>query len=481
MKAPRILPTLSIVLTLAILGVGRSHADSSPGGASALRCPCHPGQNTADPPRFDRHVLWSYGTGNRGVGEGELSGPHSAEENPLNPDEIVVSEQYGNDILLINRRTGAMRVLYGERGVPGRGKRLHAAHSAHFMPAGPFQGHVLITEYQGDHRVMIIDRNDGEVLWSYHGLEKPLEAIYWDEAHIMASDQDHGVFKIRLSDQAKVWEYDSQPHGHPFYLQNLAVKPVHDPQFRMRNDSSYGGDLLIGYWGPYPVVREIDTRTKKTIWLYGQHREHGQGDLWDRLYTPVRGFRYGMNERGGGVTIIVDERARIFAVNRDKELLWDLGGSSGGDLLIATPYALLPTYISATTRGTLLVTDWGRNMIYEINPFHIPPRTAKDAYLFTDYATEDEFADSGIMESRGYSQKLIQVYNKQDAHRVVWRVLGSHNTKDWQVIHAPSEPVAPAQGAHVAIRGPWNYLKVQAKSSKPGNSTRFDAYITLRR
>ena len=51
--------------------------------------------------RFDRHVLWSYGTGNRGVGKGELSGPHSAEENPLNPDEIVVSEQLGNDVLLI--------------------------------------------------------------------------------------------------------------------------------------------------------------------------------------------------------------------------------------------------------------------------------------------------------------------------------------------------------------------------------------------
>ena len=49
------------------------------------------------------------------------------------------------------------------------------------MPAGPYQGHVLITEYKGEHRVMIIDRNDGEVLWSYDGLEKPLEAIYWDE------------------------------------------------------------------------------------------------------------------------------------------------------------------------------------------------------------------------------------------------------------------------------------------------------------
>ena len=120
-----------------------------------------------------QHVLWSYGTGNMGVGDGELFGPHSAEENPLNPDEIIVSEQLGNDILLINRRTGSTRVLYGERGMPGGGKRLNEADSAHFMIAGPYQGHVLITEYKGEHRVMIIDRNDGKVLWSYDGLEKP--------------------------------------------------------------------------------------------------------------------------------------------------------------------------------------------------------------------------------------------------------------------------------------------------------------------
>ena len=435
--------------------------------------------------RSGGHVLWSYGTGNMGVGDGELFGPHSAEENPFNPDEIIVSEQLGNDVLLINRRTGSMRVLYGERGMPGGGKRLNEADSAHFMPAGPYQGHVLISEYKGEHRIMIIDRNDSEVLWSYDGLEKPLEAIYWDETHIMASDQDRGLFKIRLSDKVKVWEYDSEPHGHPFYLQKLANKHIddtaHDPELRMRNDSSYGGDLLIGYWGPNPVVRELDTKTKKTVWLYGEHREQGKGDLWDRLYTPVRGFRYGINERGGGVTIIVDERARIFAVNRDKELVWDLGGSSGGNLLIATSYAMLPTYISATTRGTLLVTDWGRNMIYEIDPFHIPQRTEKDAYLFTDYETTNEFEDSGIMESRGYSQKLLQVYNKQSSNRMAWQVLGSHNTKDWPVIHAPSESLAPAEGTHIAIPEPWNYLKVQAKSSKPGRSTRLDAYITMRR
>ena len=65
-------------------------------------------------------VLWSYGTGNSGVGEGELAGPHMAEENPFNPGEIVVGEQFGSDTLLIDRNTGRLKVLYGERGVAGR-------------------------------------------------------------------------------------------------------------------------------------------------------------------------------------------------------------------------------------------------------------------------------------------------------------------------------------------------------------------------
>jgi hypothetical protein len=56
-------------------------------------------------PLCDQHVLWSYGSGNVGVGDGELAGPHTADENPLDPDEIVVAEQYGNDILIINRST----------------------------------------------------------------------------------------------------------------------------------------------------------------------------------------------------------------------------------------------------------------------------------------------------------------------------------------------------------------------------------------
>mgnify|MGYP001206925601 CR=1 FL=1 len=426
-------------------------------------------------------VLWSYGTGNSGVGEGELAGPHMAEENPFNPGEIVVGEQFGSDTLLIDRNTGRLKVLYGERGVAGTGDHLSESDSAHFLIAGPYKGHVLITEHKGEHRVMIIHRTSGKILWHYTGLEAPLDAIYWDDYHIMASDSPNGVFKIRLSDKVKVWGYDTQPHANPFYLHRIS-----------RDDNaSYGGDLLIGYYGVGSnagLVREIDTASEKTVWKYGSRGdgpeskgEQGYGDLYDRLYTPVRAIRYGMDENGGGLTIICCERSRILCVNRDKELVWELGGASGQSRRTATQHVVSPTYVHVTRRGTLLITDWGLNMVYEISPFDIPPRREKDGYLFRDYVTTDKFVDSGIMESRGYAAKNIQVYNTHKSNDVRWCILGSHNTKDWQVIHAPTEILKHGRGAHCVITAPWNYIQAQAKSASCGSAAKVDVYITMQR
>ena len=169
---------------------------------------------------FGRHALWSFGTGNPGSGDGQLFGPHMAEENPFDPDEIVVAEQWGSDVVLINRKTRKLRTLFGERGVPGDGERINLAHSAHFIPSGRYEGQVLITEFEGEHRVMIIDRELGGVLWCYSGCKRPLEAIYWDDDHIMVSDGDE-IVKIRLEDQKVVWNY---PASRAFYLQKLAEK-----------------------------------------------------------------------------------------------------------------------------------------------------------------------------------------------------------------------------------------------------------------
>ena len=421
--------------------------------------------------QFDQHIRWSYGTGNVGVRDGELSGPHSAEENPFNPDEILVAEQYGCDVLLIDRATGKLRVLYGERGMAGSGKLLNTPHSAHFMPSGPHEGHVLVTEYRGEHRVMIIDHDTGEVRWCCTAIEAPLDAIYWDDEHILVSACRDGVFRVRLRDQATVWHYDSEPHGHPFYLHKLA------PEYC----DSYGGDLLIGYWGPNRLVREIDTARKETVWTYGERQEPGRGDLYDRLNCPVRALRYGTQECGGGLTVICDERSRILCVNRDKELVWELGGASAENLMTATPYVMLPTYVHVTKSGGLLVTDWGRNMVYEINPFCIPARAQKDACLFDKHATTNGFTDSGIMESRGYREKNAQVYNLHESAGLHWRVLASHNAREWQVIHAPSAILEAGQGSHALVAGPWNFIKVQAKSALRNRPSKVSAYISMQR
>ena len=120
-------------------------------------------------------------------------------------------------------------------------------------------------------------------------------------------------------------------------------------------------------------------------------------------------------------------------------------------------------------------------MIYEINPFCIPVRTEKDAYLFIDYATTDDFADSGVMESRGYRDKNVQVYNTHESAELHWRVLGSHNAKDWQIIHNPSAFLDAGQGTHALIAGPWNFIKVQAKSAVADAPSKVNVYITMRR
>lgn len=413
--------------------------------------------------------LWSYGTGNPGVRDGQLFGPHMAEQNPFDPDEIVVAEQWGADVVLINSKTGKLRVLYGERGAPGDGDRINLATSAHFMPSGPYEGHVLITEFDGEHRVMIVDRDSGDVMWCYTGCQRPFEAIYWDDDHIMVSDGEE-IIKILLKDQTVVWNY---PAWRPFYLQKLLPK---------KYGMSYGGDLLIPFVSSDPTgVWEIDTTTGEKVWSYGDRKGPGYGDLYDMVPRAACALRFGIHEKFGGLTIICSERSRILCVNRHKELVWELAGGSGDHLAPTTSYAVLPTYISPTTRGTLLVTDWGLNMIYEIDPFCIPPRMEKDGYLFREYETTDHFADSGIMESRGYRGMTVLVYNRHDNAGLSWQLLGSHDTRDWQAIESGSAVLAVGEGARTTVTEPWNFIKVQIKSATAGRPSKVDVYVTLRR
>jgi hypothetical protein len=446
-------------------------------------------------------IVWTYGTGNPGLGPGELMGPHTAEENPFNSDEIVVAEQYGSDILVVNRSTNTHRVLYGERGVRGGGQLLDVTHSAHYLPSGPYKGHVIITEYRGDSRVMIIHKDTGEVLWQAEGLpELPLDAIYWDDEHIMVSFLYDGIMKVRVSDSSQVWHYPRlHKNSRAFYLQKIDAN--------IPGYSYGGGDLLTSHWRDYSRVQELRTSDGSVSWEYGTggtrlekhefddldvlpptHRHNGEnqrpglyGDFYNVLSTPAQAFRYSMSECEAGLTIVVDEHCRLIALDMLKETVWEWGGTSGvhrGGK--GTKYLMNPTYVSATRCGTLLVTDWGYNMLIEINPFLIPERTRKDGYFFKEYETTDTFVDSPIMESRGYKSKNVQIYNQDESAALTWQVLGSHNVEDWQVIQLASD-LGAGKADYVEIDSPWNFIKTQVRSAEAGKAALADVFINMLR
>ena len=120
-------------------------------------------------------------------------------------------------------------------------------------------------------------------------------------------------------------------------------------------------------------------------------------------------------------------------------------------------------------------------MVYEINPFDIPLRQEKDAYLFRDYVTTNNFVDSGIIESRGYRTKNIQTYNEQEFLNLHWRLLGSHNAKNWQIIYNPSETLQTGNSAYTIISEPWNFIKAQVKSASTDKPAKVNVYITMHR
>ena len=73
-----------------------------------------------------------------------------------------------------------------------------------------------------------------------------------------------------------------------------------------------------------------------------------------------------------------------------------------------------------------------RNVILEIRA----GTGGEEACLFAEHTLSSDFADSGVIESRGYRQKNVQVFCRPDLAGLRWRVLGSHNARDWQVIPA---------------------------------------------
>jgi len=395
-------------------------------------------------------ILWSYGTGVPGVDKNELHTPHMIED--LGGGRLLVVEQSNCSVIIIDKQTGEILWQFGERGVSGTGERLSSPHSARLIKAGPHEGHIIITELEGSHRVLIVDPATGEIVWETSSIAGPLDAIYWDDEHVMVSDWTaNELAKIRISDEVKVWSFQT---AKPFYLQKLVKQ---DPDW-WNYGNSYGGDLLFGTTSGY--IAEIDTATASVVWELGKDSMPPAPMLADQFCSPVRAFRYGCGENTGTMaattTILADEgNARLLAVNKDKRILWEIGGVS---LNFYNPISWLiePTYVDVSDDGTLLVCDGMANKIYEIAYPVVPAIMGRQQFssqilakASLEPAISTSLAECGLLDFFNNRESALTVactYDVAATAGIKVHVFSSYDGTNWDTAELLDSAEAPIFG-----------------------------------
>lgn len=395
-------------------------------------------------------VLWSYGSGVPGNGNGELWTPHMVED--LGEGKLLIAEQTNCSVIILDKETGEIVWQFGERGTAGNGARLTAPTSAHQLPSGPYKGDIIVTEWLGDHRVLIVDYKTKEIVWEYDGFVGPLDAIYWDDEHVMVSDCiGNRIARIRLSDRAVTWEYAV---WRPFYLQKL----IKHGSNKWEYGNSYGGDLLFGRIGG--SVYEIDTSNSSVRWSFGEYG-HWFPMLADALNGGVRAFRWGSGEDESDmrspITIIADEgNARILAVNYNKDLLWEIGGVSE-QYYRPVSWLIEPTYVTNSRNGNLLICDAMGDRIYEVA---YPPlsqiignqRKFTTAILARSSLGASESTglnECGLLSLRGVSSLALTVecaYDRLAVTGIAVHLYASYNGTDWDTVELKTTNGVPVFG-----------------------------------
>ena len=115
--------------------------------------------------------------------------------------------------------------------------------------------------------------------------------------------------------------------------------------------------------------------------------------LADALGCGVRAFRYGTGENESNmaspITIIADEaNARILAVNRDKQVLWEIGGVSN-EYYRPISWLIEPTYVTTSRNGNLFICDALANKVYELVYPPLPPLVDSQGKFSTTMLSKD--------------------------------------------------------------------------------------------
>jgi len=425
-------------------------------------------------------VLWQYGNGlpyDAKTNPHGLRGPFTAEE--MANGNILICERDNCRVIEVDKRTKKIVWQYGVTGAPGVADGyLYAPHRACELPTGE----IIVADF-GDigagipGRVLVIDKATKSVVWKY---ESPSDscngAIYWDDDRFLVGAWgSHRVFLIRRSTKAIEWE---MPVQGPEQIQKL-TRWGGFGIVATNTGNSFGGDFLVCELLTH-TVKEIRMSDKSVVWSYGDGTHWDYGEVWNKLRSPAGVCRLGICDpnRWWPLTVIGDtENSRIFAVTYDKRRVWQLGGVMGRAYHAASIPFGHPCSIRPTRDGNLLIADWARNVVMEVAvPFQrvLPPTL--DTYVFKDYSTTDNFADSLIAEVHGYQRKMVLIANK-GANSLDYEVYGGWDPSDISYLLDSGSVAGGARKAPVITYMPFAFMKVRVKSTTAGAPTTCDVSI----
>lgn len=276
-------------------------------------------------------VMWDYGRiGTYSINTGYLHYPSFIEK--IGPELFLITDLGNNRIIKLKKGDegfGEIVWSYGNGEMGRADNQVFLAETAVELP----NGNILITD-TSNHR--IIEVNDKrEIVWQYGNFDRGTGHNWLDSPQgssltasprqiLIADTGNHRVIIVDKATKNIVWQYGTTASAGVSYnhlnLPNAARE-------------IFGGNILITDSANHRVI-EIDRKTRKIVWQYG-NGEAGSG--FDELNWPYNAYRL-----PNGNTFITDsDNHRVIEVDHYHRIVWQYGQTgvigSGTDLLYA-PY-----------------------------------------------------------------------------------------------------------------------------------------------
>lgn len=386
-------------------------------------------------------IIWQYCE--------NLSFPTSAEE--VDTGEILISDTGNNRVILVDREKRIVNQL-----------EIQKPYSAHKIKEG-----YLITSEKG---VFIYDFTKTKLLWEYLDVKNPIDAIFLKDSILISNYGKNEVIKVDINNKKIVWRYGPEFSSTEKILYHMGRR--FPPSFFPYKISLTDEGVLLAV-EKNPSVVEIDWE-KKELWRYGIGVEESS---YNCVRFPYMAIKVG-SQKYASYIIADGGDSRIIEVNRQKHLIWQLGGGAGWVGDVQFPFLKKPVHIQFTKTGNLLVTDNCFHRVFEIKYPILFTQPAKYFMLSWNQESTDQWQDTWYGDVANFSRINVQIKNN-GAGSIKWRLLGSQSAVEDEWIQIKEETILePGNSTYFFTTCPWRFIKAQIISVIPKTPGKVFIWVT---